>query len=681
MNNILLSNFILPPFNKIKYDLILEAIKIIINNCYKNIESLIKKHKNNYTWDNFCQPIFELDEQLNRVFSIINHLNYVQNTNSLRDIYTNIIKIVTNYNLWISNHKEIYNIYNYINNNDIVNKKLNKLQKISINNILRDFRLSGILLTKEKNIIYNQIIKRLSILQIKFNNNIFDSSISWKYNVLDQKILEGIPKNIIIILKKQAINKKKQGYLITLDLPIYLSILTHSKNIYLRKKIYYAYNVRASTLDTNIKWDNFPIIMEELSLRCKLSNLFGYHTYSQHSIITKSAQKLENVLNFLNKLVKLVSLQAKQEVYDLKLFIKKKYNITDFNPWDIMFFSEQYKSYLYNINDELIREYFPIDNVIFGMFTLINKIYGLVFKKRQVEIWDPYVIFFDVFDKNNILCGSIYFDLYIRQNKRSGAWMDICQTRMLKSNNKLQYPVAYVNCNFNYESEHITLLNHTEVLTLFHEFGHALHHIVSKINITNISGINGIPLDIVEFPSQFMEYWCWEPKVIKLISRHYQNNISMPSYLIKRLIDSKKYHAALYLMRQLELSLLDINLHNINNNNINKTHIIKIINNIRKNIITILPIPSWNKSLNSFSHIFGGEYSAGYYSYLWAEQLAADAFDYFKINGLFNPIIGKNFFDNILSIGCSQNILVAFKKFRGRELNIQSLIKHKGIKI
>ncbi|QJC35655.1 M3 family metallopeptidase [Enterobacteriaceae endosymbiont of Donacia sparganii] len=680
MNNPLLLDFLLPPFDKITNDCMVSAIEITINQTKKKIDQILNKNKNNYNWKNFCQKILELDEKLYRIFSPINHLNYVCNNNEIRKNYEIIIQIITNYNIWFKQNKYLYNAYIKVKNNkNILN--LNKLQIKSIKDIIRDFELSGILLSKEKKNIYLKIITNLLKLQNNFNNNVFDSTQQLEKNILDKKKLDGIPNHIINIMKKNAILKKKKGYLITLDNPIYLAIITFCKNKDLRQKIYYMYNTRASSIETNSsKLNNEPIIIKELSLRFKLSNLLGYNSYSEQSLINKSAKKIDKVLSFLYKLIKLSKKQAQKEVLNLKRFIKKKYNIINIKPWDVAFFSEKYKFYLYGINDNIIRDYFPINIVMKGMFNITNKIYGLVFKQKKVSVWNKNVTFFNVFDSHNKLYGSIYFDLYIRSEKRSGAWMDICQSRILKNNGILQHPVAYVNCNFTPSINNIFLLNHNEVLTLFHEFGHALHHITSKIDIPNISGINGILLDIVEFPSQFMEYWCWENKSLNLISEHYEKKNNIPINIINKLIKSKKYNAALSLMRQIELSLFDIRIHN--EFNIKKNNqISNLIEEIRKNLVTISPLPIWNKYTNVFNHIFGGEYAAGYYSYLWAEQLAADSFFYFKENGLFNPIIGKKFLENFLSLGSSEEPTILFKKFRGRELDSNALLIQRGIKI
>ncbi|QJC37286.1 oligopeptidase A [Enterobacteriaceae endosymbiont of Donacia thalassina] len=680
MNNPLLSDFLLPPFDQITNDCMIPAVKITIENSKKKINEILNKYKNNYNWENFCQKILELDENLYRIFSPVNHLNYVCNNNKIRKNYENIIQMINNYNIWIKQNIQLYNAYIEVQNNQN-NLNFDKLKIKSINDIILDFRFSGILLSQEKKKKYSQIITNILKLQNNFNNNIFDSTQKLEINILNKEELNGVPNHIMNIMHENALLKNKKGYLITLDAPIYSAIITFTKNNILRKKIFYMYNKRASSFDFNSsKFNNEPIIIKELSLRSQLSKLLGYNSYSEQSLVLKSAKNINKVLSFLYKLIKLSKKQAKKEVLNLKNFIKQKYNLININPWDIPFFSEKYKFYLYGINDNIIRHYFPINIVMKGMFNIVNKIYGLIFKERKVPVWNKNVIFFDIFDSNNQLCGSIYFDLYIRSEKRSGAWMDICQSRILKKNRILQYPIAYVNCNFTPSINKIFLLNHNEVLTLFHEFGHALHHITSKINIVNISGINGIPLDIVEFPSQFMEYWCWESESLKLISQHYKKKNNIPINIMDKLISSKKYNSALSLMRQIELSLFDIRIHNEFNLKKNN-QISDLIKEIRKNLITISPIPIWYKYTNTFNHIFGGEYAAGYYSYLWAEQLAADSFLYFKKNGLFNLNIGKKFLNNFLSLGSSEEPLVLFKKFRGKSLNIKSLLIQRGIKI
>ncbi|QJC35246.1 oligopeptidase A [Enterobacteriaceae endosymbiont of Donacia proxima] len=679
MNNPLLSDFLLPPFDQITDDCMVPAIIITINNIKKKINKILRNKKNNYNWENFCQKILELEENLYRIFAPINHLNYVNNNKKIRKNYEIIIKIITDYNIWFKQNLDLYQAYIYVQKKQNI-LHLDKLQNKSINDIILDFKLSGILLNQEQKKLYLQIIKKLLRLENNFNNNVFDSTRKFKKYIFNKKELDGIPDYIIKIMHENALLKNKKGYLLSLDYPIYLSIITFCNNQNLRKEIYYKYSIRASSLDDNISLENETIIQKELSLRLKLSNLLGYSSYSEQSLINKSAKKINKVLSFLYTLLKLSKKQAIKEVLNLKKFVKKKYNIININPWDVSFFTEKYKFYLYGINDNIIREYFPINVVIKGMFQIINNIYGLSFILKKVSVWHKNVMFFNVFDENNKLCGSIYFDLYFRVEKRSGAWMDICQTRILKSNGMLQYPIAFINCNFTPSNNNIFLLHHHDILTLFHEFGHALHHITSCINIPNISGINGLPLDIVEFPSQFMEYWCWEYKPLKMISQHYQKHKNMPSDIINRLITSKKYNSALLLMRQIELSLFDIKIHNefsLKKNN----QISHLIKEIQKDIVTISPIPIWNKYTNIFHHIFGGEYAAGYYSYLWSEQLAADSFYHFKKNGLFNPEIGKNFLKNFLSLGNSIDPMILFKKFSGRKLNFHILLKQRGIKI
>ncbi|QJC28584.1 oligopeptidase A [Enterobacteriaceae endosymbiont of Plateumaris consimilis] len=679
-NNPFLKNFILPPFNKIEYKFIIPAIQITINNNKLLINKLLKKYENIYNWENFCQPILELDENFNRICSIINHLNYVKHTDELRKIYNIFIEIINEYNLWIKQNRTLYNAYIFIKKNKFY--LLDHTKKKSINNILHYYELSGIKLTDKNKKKYMKIMKNLSHLSIIFNNNMFDSITSWKLNILNKIELKGIPNNILNLIKDNAKKKNQKGYLLSLDIPIYLGIMQFCENKTLRKTLYYAYNTRASNKDKKNCWDNFPIIIKLLKSRYELANLLGYNSYTEKSLIDKSVKNYNKIIFFLKNLIKHSYNQAQKEVSDLKIFVKKKYNLIEIKPWDTLFYIEKYKYHLYGINDDIICSYFPLSHVIYGLFKVVNKIFGLIFKKRKVNVWDKNILFFDVFNENNELYGSIYFDLYIRQNKRNGAWMDICQSRLMKSDNILQYPVAYVNCNFTIPIvDDITLLTHNDVITLFHEFGHALHHIITKINIPNISGINGIYFDIVEFPSQFIESLCWEPKVISLISKHYQTNQIMPQKMVDNLVKSKQYNSALSMMRQIELSLFDIKIHNEFNPIKDNNQILQLMYEIRSNLVSIVQTPSWNKYINIFNHIFAGEYAAGYYSYLWSEQLAADSFLYFKENNLFNKKIGKKFLDNFLSQINIKDPFVLFEKFRNRKLDSNILLIHKGIKI
>ncbi|WWO97207.1 MAG: oligopeptidase A [Candidatus Dasytiphilus stammeri] len=680
-NNPLLKSFTFPPFSIIKSEHIVPAIQTYIDQYKTVIEKIINNNQTPYNWKNFCQPLEELSSNFNGILSIIRHLNAVKNDLNFRKNYEKSLSLVVKFNTWIGQHKKLYDGWNKIkqSHNYAI---LNKAQQKTIDNTLRDYVLSGIKLSKSKKCRYREIVVRLSELSCKYSNNILDATKDWNQLITNQNELSGIPKKILDSTFKKAEKKNLQGWLLTIDTPTYSSIITYCDNPFIRQQIYYAYNTRASDVEHNLsKWDNSEVIEEELNLRYELAQLLGFHSYADLSLASKMADNPEQVILFLNQLVNKVRPQAEKELMQLKQFVKNHYNISELHAWDMAYYSEKQKKYLYDIQDEDLRSYFPIKSVLKGMFSIVNKIYGIKIQKRHdIDVWHPDVMVFDVLNENNQLYGSIYFDLYNRDNKISGAWMDVCTYKIRQSNNILKNPIAFLTTNFRpaANDKNYVLLSHSEVITLFHEFGHALHHILTTIEVFGVSGINGVPWDAVEFPSQFMENWCWENESLLLICRHYKTGKTISQKILDKLLSIKNYQIALFILRQLELSLFDLYLHTEFSPKGNaKKQILKIREKIQQ--ISVIPIPEWNRFSHSFSHIFANGYAAGYYSYLWANVLAADAYSMFLEQGILNYELGKSFLENILSQGGSEDPLILFKRFRGREPLIDVMLKSYGI--
>ncbi|MCR3756152.1 MAG: oligopeptidase A [Candidatus Westeberhardia cardiocondylae] len=679
MNNPLLKTFTLPPFSKIRHDHIIPATEHIIKYCHDSIKKITSK-KTLFTWDNLCQPMQEINNYFIKIWSIIEHLNAVQNTVKLRQAYKHSLTLVTKYNIWVGHNIKLYKSYLSLQQNKYYSK-LNTEQKKSINNILRDFKLSGVHLSIKKQKQYEKIITQLSILETSYNNNVFDSTVKWNKIITNKIILDGIPNDILENIKNKETKNKKTEWIITLDLPIYLSILTNCNNSSFRKECYYAYNTRASNIGFNENtWDNGPIIKKILKLRHNLAKLLGYTTYANLSLKTKMAKNPKNFLKFFATLIKYAKKKGKKELKQLQSFTKKHFNYHTKYPWDITFYSEKQKQHLFSINEEKLRSYFPINTVLQGLFKILNRIFGiLIIQNKTIKTWNPTVSFFDIFDEKNEFKGSFYLDLYTRQNKRSGAWMsEFVGLMRNESNKKTQKPIAHIICNFSPSvNETPTLLTHNEVITLFHEFGHALQHILTHINIPNISGIHGIPLDAIESCSQLMENYCWEKESITLISGHFNTKEPLPINIIKKLQKIRKYQSGLFILHQLKLCLFDFIIHYKPQKNINISKILKKIH--KKTSIT--PYIKWIQFPNTFSHIFSGEYSVGYYSYLWSNILSADAWSRFEKEGIFNKKTGKSFIKHVLSQGGSQNPLILFTKFIGRKPKIDAMLQQYGITI
>ncbi|WWP00252.1 MAG: oligopeptidase A [Candidatus Dasytiphilus stammeri] len=677
-NNPLLKSFTFAPFSRIQPEHIVPAIQTYLDQYKKVIDKILNHNQSPYNWNNFCQPLEELSSNLNKIVSAIRHLNAVKNDQKFRNNYEKCLSLIVEFNTWIGQHKKLYDAWNEIKHSYNYTF-LNKAQQKTITNTLQDYVLSGINLSKSKQCRYREIVVRLSELSCKYSNNILDATKDWNKLITNKNELSGIPENILSSAFKKAEAKKLHGWLLTIDTPTYSSIMTYCDNALLRQQIYYAYTTRASDVNPNLRiWDNSEIIGEELNLRYELAQLLGFNSYADLSLVSKMADNPEQVKFFLNQLVNKVKPQAEKELMQLKNFVKNHYNISELHAWDIAYYSEKQKKYLYDIKDEDLRSYFPIKYVLKGMFSIVNKIYGIKIKKRyNIDVWHQDVMVFDVLNENNQLYGTIYFDLYHRDTKMSGAWMDVCTDKIRQSNNILKNPIVFLTTNFRAAAKNdknSALLSHNEVITLFHEFGHALHHILTIIEVGGVSGINGVPLDAVEFPSQFMENWCWESESLLLICRHYKTGKTIPQKLLEKLLSLRTYQIALFILRQLELSLFDWYLHT---QFYPKEHAKKQILKIRDKIqhISVIPIPKWNRFSHSFSHIFANGYAAGYYSYLWANVLAADAYSMFLEQGIFNYELGKSFLDKILSQGGSEDPLILFKRFRGREPIIDAMLK------
>lgn len=674
MTNPLLSNSSLPQFSQIKPEHVLPAIKETLNNCRKTIESVLEQNSE-YTWDNLVQPIDEMDEKFSRAWSPVSHLNSVKNSPELREAYEACLPLLSQYSTWVGQHKPLYNAYKQLKDSKHF-EYLSKAQKKVINNALRDFELSGIGLADDKQKRYGEIVAKLSELSSQYSNNVLDATMGWSKLITNIEDLSGMPESALAAAKEQAKAKEQDGWLLTLDIPSYLPVMTYCDNRDLRFELYQAYNTRASDQGPNAgKWDNTEIIKQIISLRAELAQLLGFNTYADKSLATKMAETVTQVTAFLTDLATKAKPQGEKELTELKRYAYEYFGASDIKPWDIAYYSEKQKQHLYTINDEELRPYFPEERVISGLFEVVRRIFGITAKQRHdVEVWAPEVKFYDLYNADGELKGSFYLDLYAREHKRGGAWMDDCIGKMRFADGHIQKPVAYLTCNFNRPiGDKPALFTHNEVTTLFHEFGHGLHHMLTEIEVSSVAGINGVPWDAVELPSQFLENWCWQPEALEFISGHYQTGEPLPQEMLEKMLDSKNFQAALFILRQLEFGLFDFKLHS------EKTpDILETLKQVREQV-AVVPTVDWGRFPHAFSHIFAGGYAAGYYSYLWAEVLSADAFSRFEEEGIFNANTGNAFLDNILSQGGSDEPMTLFKNFRGREPQLEALLRHYGI--
>jgi len=668
MNPFLVRNK-LPDFHSVKPRHVLPALnKIITEN--KKIILQLESADDSPTWENFVIPLEKCSEKLNRVWSYVNHINAVKSSTSYRKAYNQTLSKVTEYSSDLGQSYVLYKKYKTLLKK---NRGLNASQKKLIKNEITSFELSGVALPEKQKVKFKEIQSNLSKLSSSFDENILDSINSFKLVITDKNSLKGIPNDVINSALMRAKTKKSKGWLFTIDFPSYLPIMQYADNRKLRKDIYYAYSTKASSLFKK-EFDNTNNINNILKLKYQLSKLLGYPNISSMLLRTKMAKSSKEVTSFLSKLTKNATKAALRDIADIK-DIAKEFNITEPKAWDIPFLSEKLKKRRFNITDDEIKQYFPVNNVLNGLFNICKKIYGLTIYEKKASTWHKDVKFFEIYDKKKELVGKFYLDLYAREHKRGGAWMDEAISKY-KFENEKDNPVAFLTCNFMPPTNSDAYLTHDEVITLFHEFGHGLHHLLTEVTEYSISGIKGVEWDAVELPSQFMENYCWEWSVIKDMSYNNKTKTYMPKNLFTKLLESKNFQSGMQTLRQVEFALFDIKLHS--EYNPKNKNFMKILEGVRAKV-SIIDAPRWNKFPHSFSHIFSGGYSAAYYSYKWAEVLSADAYSLFEEIGILSKTAGSKFRKEILSKGGSRSAMESFIAFRGRKPNIQALLAHHGL--
>lgn len=665
----------LPIFSAIKHEDIKPAIEKAINACKQEIEDVVASQ--DYSYANVVARLEEVDDTLSKMWSPVSHMNSVVSSDGLRDAHDSCLPLLSEYGTWVGQHEGLYNAYVSLKQSDEYLELDEQRQKV-IDNAVRDFTLSGVALSGDKKKRFADIQARLSELSSTFSNNVMDATMGWTKHVTDESLLSGMPESAKEAAAQAASEKDQEGYLFTLDIPSYLPVMLYADNRELREEMYRAYATKASEQGPSEgKWDNTDVIKQTLVLKTEMAELLGFDNYAERSLATKMAESSQQVVSFLRDLADKSKPQAVREFEEVKAYAKTHYNVDELAAWDVPYYSEKLKQERYTISDEMLRPYFPEDKVISGLFEVVHRLYGLtIIEQPGVDTWHKDVRYFTITDSADVMRGSFYLDLYARAKKRGGAWMDECRVRRERVNGELQLPVAYLTCNFNAPvGNKPALFTHDEVVTLFHEFGHGIHHMLTKMSVAGVSGINGVPWDAVELPSQFLENWCWEEDALKFISGHYETGEPLPADLLARMLAARDYQAAMQMVRQLEFSLFDFLLHSQKGET---ADVQGTLDTVRNEVAVVVP-PSFNRFQNSFGHIFAGGYAAGYYSYKWAEVLSADAYSKFEEDGIFNRETGKSFLNNILEMGGSREPMDLFVAFRGREPNVDALLRHNGI--
>ncbi len=673
MNNPVLNRKSLPLFDQIQPDHISPAIESMLKEANALIESL-KKMSSTVSWGNFVEPIEIISEKISRAWGQIEHLNAVVNSDNLRKAYNdNLIKL-TEFYTNLSQDESLYNKYQSLKDSEAF-KSLTSSQKRIIDNVLRDFKLGGAELNETDKKKFKTIQEKLAKLSTQFEENILDATNEFSIFVDHLDELAGIPEENIKKAYAEAKEDKKEGYKFTLHFPSYLPVMQYADSRSLREKLYLAYATRASEL-ASAKFDNTKLIEEILALRYESSKLLGFKNFTEMSLVTKMAKSSEEVVSFLMDLANKAKPFALKDMDELKSF-SKTLNIEKLEAWDVAYVSEKLRQAKYSFSENEVKQYFPEHRVLKGLFKVVETIFNLKIIKSDAPTWHKDVSFYSIKNENDELVGQFYFDLYARNHKRGGAWMDEAISRY-KNSLESSHPVAFLTCNFSSPSDkNPALFSHDDVITLFHEFGHGLHHMLTRVDDYSISGIKGVEWDAVELPSQFMENFCWEWDVVKHMTEHVDNKNPLPKTLFDKMIEAKNFQSGMQTLRQIEFSLFDIRLHTEYSDQ-NKIKPLELLETIRDEIAVVRP-PSWNRFPNSFSHIFAGGYAAGYYSYKWAEVLAADAFSLFEEEGILSSHAGQKFQDEVLSKGGSRPAMDSFIAFRGREPSVDALLRHNGM--
>ncbi|SEI07826.1 oligopeptidase A [Rheinheimera pacifica] len=675
--NILLSFPDLPPFSQITPEQVKPAVEQAIAQARAAVEAAVALP--DVSWHTLIEQLDQDSERLGKLWSPVSHMNSVVNTPELREAYESCLPLLSEYSTWVGQHEGLYQKYQQLAQSEQYAGLTAAQQKV-IQNALRDFKLSGIGLSAGKKQRYGEIQSRLSDLSSQFSNNTLDATQAWFKHITDAADLLGLPDDAKLAAAEEAQSRELEGWVFTLEFPSYIAVMTYADKRELREELYSAYCTRASDQGpTAGQFDNSAIIEETLALKHELAQLLDFNNAAEESLATKMAQSPAQVLDFLQDLARRAKPQAQQDLAELRAFAQSEYAVKELAAWDITYYAEKLKQAKYAISDEQLRPYFPEHKVVAGLFTVLNKLFGVEVKQRDgVDVWHSDVKFYDIIDATGTLRGSFYLDLYARAKKRGGAWMDDCQGRRILPDGSIQTPVAYLTCNFNKPvGGKPALFTHDEVVTLFHEFGHGIHHMLTKVDAAAVAGINGVAWDAVELPSQFLENWCWQSEALAIISGHYEIGEPLPQDLLDKMLAAKNFQSAMFLVRQLEFALFDFRLH-AEYDPAQGGRVQQMLDEVRNEVSVIVP-PRFNRFQHGFSHIFAGGYGAGYYSYLWAEVLSADAFGRFEEEGIFNADTGRDFLRWILERGGSAEPMELFKGFRGREPSNEALLRHMGI--
>lgn len=673
MDNPLLEPEGLPAFSRIRPEHVAPAVREILQRNREGLRALLAATPAP-DWDRLVPALDEMDEALHRAWAPVAHLQAVRNTPELRQAYNQLLPEITDYETELGQHPGLYAAFRALAESPGF-AALDPAQRKYVQDALRDFRLAGVHLPKDEKQRFRAIMQRLAELQTRFEEHLLDATDAWRLQITDPARLAGVPAADRARFAARAREQNLDGWLLGLDFPGYHAVITFADDRGLREQIYRAYVTRASEFEPGAPRDNAPLMREILALRTEAARLLGHASYAEYSLADKMADSPEAVLRFLENLAARIKPRAAAEYAELERFARRALGLESLQAWDVAWAGEKLREHRFGLRQEELKPYFPVPVVLRGLFALLKRLYGLeIHETGGADTWHPDVRFLEVRDAAGALRGHLYVDLYARPQKRSGAWMDEALNRLHRGG-RLQHPVAHLVCNFAPPvDDRPSLLSHEDVLTLFHECGHCLHHLLTRVDVAGLAGIHGVEWDAVELPSQFLENFAWQREVLDLISGHVDNGAALPAELFEKLVAGRHFHTGLKLVRQLEFALFDMRLHS----RVPPPEVETTLAEVRREVAVVRP-PDWNRFANSFSHVFAGGYAAGYYSYLWAEVMSSDAFAAFEEEGIFNPDTGRRFLETILEKGGSAPAAELFRHFRGREASLDAFLRHHGI--
>lgn len=668
--NPLLDTSALPRFGDIEPDAALPAIEQLIAAHRQKLAVLLDENST-LSFDDLVPPLEEMAHEFGRVWSPVGHLHSVSADPGWRKAYNDCLGLVTEYFAELGQHAELQKAFQAVA--DKLGDNTPPERRKIVENALRDFRLAGVALPEDEKSEFREIRQQLAARQAAFEQHVQDATDAWMLNVRSERRLAGLPRQVLERARRDAEDADDDGLRLKLDFPTYQAVMTHADDAELRQTFYRAWATRSSDQSDHPEWDNADTIEEIMTLRHRLARLVGFENYAEYSLATKMAGSTAEVTDFLNELATRSRASAMKDMAALESLAGRP-----IEAWDVAYYLEKLRESRYSVSDELLRRYFPVDRVVAGMFRLAERLYQVrVAPVDDVAVWDDTVRYFRVEDAKGRPIGGFYADLYARSGKRNGAWIDECVVRKNISGDTA-LPVGYLVCNFSPPDERgLSLMTHNEVVTLFHEFGHMLHHLLTRVDYPSIAGINGVPWDAIEMPSQFMENFAWTYEVLSDASGHHESGDAIPRELFDKLAASRYCGAGLAMLRQLEFALYDILIHAAYNPEAG-ARTLEILEQVR-NEVAVVRHPEFNRFPMSFGHIFAGGYAAGYYSYKWAEVLAADAFSAFEERGLFDAGTASKFRAEILEVGGSRDIMQAFVAFRGRKPKLDALLRQAGI--